>query len=379
MPDLVVDGDTPLRVTCLIGSLKPNGAERVLVNVVDWLSAQGATVEIVTVEPPRSNDLAPSPAVRHHVVTARRGRSQSVRRALMLPGTRRALLAQKPHVVLSFLSEMNVAALLVLTGTGVPVVVSERVDFRHHAIGPVVETLRRATYGRAAAVVVQTRELLRWVEQQTGWRGTVIPNAVIVPPVMSAPDWLAVDRHTLLAMGRLERQKGFDVLIRAFGDLADRHPTWDVVIAGEGRDRATLELTRSQLGLESRVHMPGRVDPPWGLVDASDLFVLSSRYEGFPNALAEAMAAGVPVVATDCPTGPSDLVRPGIDGDLVAVGDVGALAAVLDRYMGDADLRAAAGARAVEVADRYAPDVVLPEWGRLLVRVARSRAVLPIT
>lgn len=366
-------GAEPLRVTCFIGSLKPNGAERVLVRVVDWLSAQGASVEIVTVEPPKPNDLSPSPAIPHHLVDVGYGQNQMVRRGLMLPGTRRGLLAQKPHVVLSFLTEMNVAALVVLAGSGVPVVVSERIDFRHHYVGRFVAGLRRVTYGRAAAVVVQTRELAEWVDARTGWQVAVVPNAVVTPPTLPVPDWLAGDRRTLLAMGRLERQKGFDVLLQAFAGLADRHPDWDLVIAGEGLERRELEFARSRLGLESRVHMPGRVDPPWGLIEAADLFALPSRYEGFPNALAEAMAAGVPVVATDCPTGPRDLVRPGVDGALVAVADVDAFAAGLDLYMGDAELRAATGARAVEVADRYAPDVVLPEWGRLLLRAAEGR------
>lgn len=377
MRDLILERGRPLRVTCLIGSLKPNGAERELVAVADWLDAHGASVEIVTVEAPRGNDLVPSAGVRHRRVDVQRGRRQMVRRALLLPGTRRALLANKPHVVLAFLTEMNVAALLLLIGSGVPAVVSERVDFRHHDVGSLVDRLRRVTYGRADAVVVQTQQLARWVETHTRWPVTIVPNDVVVPPAARAPDWLAGDRRTLLAMGRLTMQKGFDVLLEAFGELAARHPDWDLVIAGEGGERTTLEATRRRLGLDSRVHLPGRVDPPWGLVGAADLFVLASRYEGFPNALAEAMAAGVPAVATDCPTGPRDLIRPGIDGVLVPVADIAALAGALDAYMGDDGLRAAAGARAREVADRYAPDLVLPRWGRLLLQAAEGRGPRP--
>ena len=369
--ELVHRGE-PLRVTCFIGSLKPNGAERVLVRIADWLSAQGAAVEIVTVEPPGATDLVPSPSVRHRVVSPVRVPGQLARRAAVLPGTRRALRAGDPDVVLSFLTEMNVAALVVLAGTGVPVVVSERVDFREHHVGRVSDGLRRVTYGRAATVVVQTHELAEWVSRTTSWRVAIIPNAVVTPPVLPVPAWLTGGRRTLLAMGRLEHQKGFDVLIEAFARLADRHPDWDVVIAGEGRDRDALEAARGRLGLDARVHMPGRVAPPWGLLNAADLFVMPSRYEGFPNALGEAMAAGVPVVSTDCPTGPRDLVTPGVDGELVAVEDVGSLATALDRYMGDEGLRAATGARAVTVAERYAPEIVLPQWGRLLLSAAAS-------
>jgi glycosyltransferase involved in cell wall biosynthesis len=171
-------------------------------------------------------------------------------------------------------------------------------------------------------------------------------------------------------MGRLSREKGFDVLMRAFARCAATRPDWSLLIAGEGEERAHLVDLRGRLGLAARVRLPGRVADPGGLLRRADLFVLPSRHEGFPNALLEAMACGLPVVAFDCPSGPAEIVRPGQDGLLVPACDEEALAAAMRRLMDDEAERRRLGARAVEVLERFGLDRVMAAWETVVDGVA---------
>jgi glycosyltransferase involved in cell wall biosynthesis len=139
-------------------------------------------------------------------------------------------------------------------------------------------------------------------------------------------------RPLVLAVGRLSPQKGFDVLIRAFAAFSKRHGGV-LLILGEGECRAELEQLVGELGLSGSVIMPG-VDPnPFRYFKSADLFVLSSRYEGLPNVLAQAVAMQVRSVSTDCPSGPRELLEDGALGELVPVDDVAALADAMTRAL----------------------------------------------
>ncbi len=167
----------------------------------------------------------------------------------------------------------------------------------------------------------------------------VIPNPVITPALAAAArqsaghPWVdEKDLPLITAVGRLTRQKDFPTLLRAFARVAAEHPA-RLVILGEGADRERLLGLASELGVGRRLALPGFQDNPHAWVAASDLFVLSSLWEGSPNALTEAMALGVPVVATDCPSGPSELLQQGRIGPLVRPGDVAGLAAAMARVL----------------------------------------------
>jgi GalNAc-alpha-(1->4)-GalNAc-alpha-(1->3)-diNAcBac-PP-undecaprenol alpha-1,4-N-acetyl-D-galactosaminyltransferase len=284
------------------------------------------------------------------------------------------LRRSRPDVVISFMDTTNVLTILASRGLGIPVIISERNDPRRHAMGLAWNTLRSLLYRRADALVVQSSALRDWArEVAVDARVDIIPNPI--NPEFNGSTKEAGRRgsgRTIVAMGRLVRQKGFDLLIEAFARCAGQHPEWSLVILGEGEERSNLESLISAMGLQDRVRLAGKVPQPSHILGQADLFVLSSRFEGFPNALMEAMACKLAVISTDCPNGPRDIVRDGVDGLLIPPDDVNALAKGMDRLMANPMERQRLGAGATEVVKRFSIEKIMSMWDELVAHTCRS-------
>jgi glycosyltransferase involved in cell wall biosynthesis len=200
-----------------------------------------------------------------------------------------------------------------------------------------------------------------------------IPNAV--PEVGSARAQHLPGNATVVSAGRLTRQKGFDRLIRAFARVHRSHPDWTLDIFGRGPDEPALRAQIDAADLSSVVRLRGFTDTPYRHFAQSSIYVMSSRYEGFPLVLLEAMGVGLPLVAFDCPTGPADLITDGTNGLLVPNGNVKALAAALNRLIEDAPLRRQMGAAGLATVAEYRPDRIAARWEQLFadLEAAKSR------
>ena len=225
---------------------------------------------------------------------------------------------------------------------------------------------------RADVVVALTRETAEWLGAHAGCkRVSVVPNAVFlplatVPPRVDPQAIVGADRNVLLAVGRLIEQKGHDWLCRAFSEVCAQYPEWHMVILGEGPLRNRLQSLVAELGISNRVSMPGRVGNVADWYVRADLFVLSSRFEGFPSALIEAMASGCPCVSSDCDTGPRELIEDGVNGRLVAPDDVRALAEALGQLMQDPALRARFATRSEGMLERFSEQRIMAGWRSVL-------------
>lgn len=294
-----------------------------------------------------------------------------------LTAVRRILSLERPDVAIGMMTTAN--CLLAVAGamTGVPTVGSERTYPPAAPLPAPWKAIRRGTYRLLSAVVAQTQQTAGWLRSSAGARVTaVVPNPVAYPLTPHDSQALAPPsdgdgglRRTLLSVGRLTAEKGFDRLISAFGDLATRFPEWRLAIAGDGPCRAPLEARIVSLGLQSRVHMPGVVGNIGDWYHAADLYVMTSAYEGFPNTLAEALAHGLPAVSLDCDTGPRDIVRHEVDGLLIDPADQSAFIHGLARLMEDEALRQRFSIRALECRDRFSMERIAGMWERLFADV----------
>ena len=360
-----------MKCVCVIASLGCGGAERVLSTLVNaWVRER--PVAVVTFDHGDSRPFFPiDPRVVHRPL-ALHGTSKwfgeaTVNNWVRIRRLRAELQRQAPDVIVSFGDRTNVVTLLASRSLGVPVVVSERVDPRRYSPGAIWTVLRGATYSWAATIVVQTDRTRDYLRSRLKTPLVVIPNPVTVADEVNGGN--GVRDATVVAIGRLQPQKGFDVLLRAFAGTSSGFANWRLLIVGDGPLRQDLEDTSRALGVSDRVRFLGLLPETRSVLHRAGIFALTSRFEGFPNALAEAMAHRCAVIATDCPTGPAELIDDGASGLLVPVDDVEALTAALERLAGDPDLRRRLGVAAHQAILPYRTERVVQQWNRLLENV----------
>jgi glycosyltransferase involved in cell wall biosynthesis len=357
----------------VISSLGRAGAERTASVLANAWAERGEEVTLITL----ARDDVPAyplhPAISLRQLKVRDGMAKhllhgAVRNLKIIRKLQGAICNSKPDLVISFMDISNIASLLAAHGKSAPVVITEHTHPAFHHIGWHWQTLRRLLYHRADALVCMTNSVLSWLQQRIKVRGYVIPNPVEAMRVHVQAVNKSEERERtsiVVAMGRLSREKGFDLLLAAFSLIAGRHLNWQLKILGDGPQRQELEEQAAKLGLNGRVEFTGVVTDPFPALSGADLFVSSSRYEGFGNALCEAMACGLPVISFDCPSGPREIVRNHVDGLLVPAEDVTALAAAMDQLMSNGQERLRLAARAPEVVTRFGLTRVLGMWDQL--------------
>ena len=337
--------NTNNKIAIYLPSLRGGGAERVMVTLANGFAECGHSVDLVLAHAtgPYLSEVAPAVHVEDLGCT---------RVATSLLGLMRYLRDVRPEAILSAMGHANVIALLAVTLAQVStrVVVSERNDSSvesTHARGlrsRLIHQCCRLLYRKAHHIHAVSAGVADAVAAQLSIpreRIQVVYNPVDTDRILELSHisvdypWLQENSTPLIAAaGRLTRQKDFMTLIRAFAKVRMSR-NLRLVIMGEGELRAALEAEIIRLDLKGDVLLPGFIENPFAVMRRARLFVLSSAWEGLPNVLIQAMACGTPVVATDCPSGPAEILEHGKWGRLLPVGDVDALAEAIAMTLND--------------------------------------------
>ena len=373
-----------LRVACVIGGMQAGGAERVMAQLCNYFAVRGHDVTLVTLAPAGEESFYElSEAVRYWPMgRAVQGRwlGRPGRVATWIARLRRTFVQLQPDVVISFIELTNVMILLATLGLRIPVVVSERIDpgaYRAR-LSRLERWLCRLTYPRAARIAVQTARAADFFRDYPAAKLVTIPNPVPAALATARPDATTSDgRYRIIGVGRLDPQKGFDRLIDSFAGLAARFPQWDVAIFGQGPERAALLSQIERHGLSDRIRLMGVTKDIAAEYARAHVMAFPSRYEGFPNALAEGMAAGLPAVAFEDVSGVEDLIVADNTGLLArdsaaAENAIQSLTEQLRRLLESAALRARLGAAARERIGEFRPDIVMTRWDDLVAAVIRE-------
>jgi len=372
-----------MRITLVIGGLGGGGAERVCINLANCWVERGHHVTLLTVYHTATPAYAiDSRVLRRSLDWPRLPRKEelnpaaieSIQRGLQKPGCeqqlareityfavlRHRILAQKPDVVVSHMDITNLHVLVAMHETDVPVIACEHTDATRVSIGW-WQTVRAPLLPRARFIVTPHAESAGWFSKYDV-QVVRISNPLIPPPELSFEH--NGHRRRLVSLARLSADKRPDLSVYAFASIAENFPAWDFEIYGDGPMRTTVANIIERLA-PGRIHLLGFTKNPYDVLRGADLFISTSWVEGFGNSIWEAMACGVPVVATEAGTTIRSLVRDRIDG-MISNDTIPALARDMATLMRDDQKRAAMAKRAREVLDRFSLESSLSAWNKLL-------------
>lgn len=328
------------RIAIFLPGLYDGGAQRVMLNLASGLGSHGFDVDIVLAqaEGPYLSQI-PSSA---RLIELNKKHHSTLRTISSLPSLMHYFRSEKPEAMVSSLNYVNVIAVLAKRLSGVPLrlVISEHNTFSVEKAHQspyyrwVLQMFMKLTYPKADVIVAVSEGVAVDLAQVLGVpreKITLIYNPIITPGIQAKKDepiqdsWFNKNQPpVILAIGRLTRQKGFDILLQAFAKVRKQRPA-HLLILGDGEERGNLLDLSKSLGLDDDVRFPGFVSNPYPYMVNASMFVLSSRWEGLPTVLVEALYCGTRLISTDCPSGPREILKDGLYGKLVPVDDIEAL------------------------------------------------------
>ncbi len=338
-----------------IGTVCNGGAERVVSILASQMAKQGLDVEILTYY-----DMPPSYEIDKRVklsaVETLSGKKNKLANLRWL----RAYLKDHAKVVISFLAPFNMMAIAATMGTKVPILVADRNDPARVPSNPVLRKFRDFLYRFAAGIVVQTEKNKAYFSRAVQKKSRVIYNPVDLKDYAGIARNLEKEKKIVTA-GRLMPQKNQKMMIEAFDGLLKTHPDYELVIFGEGPSRGELEALADTLGIKDHVFLPGNVTDIYDRIKRAEVFVLSSDYEGMPNALIEAMCLGIPCISTKV-SGATDLITDHENGLLTETGDREKLEQAMRELICDRALAETLAENAVKLNEELKVSKMMQQW-----------------
>lgn len=341
---------------CFIGGgLQGGGQERSLTILANYLASNNYKVSIINLfRTEQFYELECSIEVFWPKIN-RAKHHRLIYALLVLPYLRRTIKILKPDVLLSYGEWFNPFVIFSTRFLGLPLYVFDRMG-PEMKLDTLVSITRNALYKFASGIIVQTSTANKIIAEKTGNRNiAVIPNPVTVIDANTS-----VKKKQIVSVGRLSREKGHIILIRAFATL--KQLDWSLHLVGDGPERSSLEKEAFSLGISERVKFYGQKKEFSNILGESDIFVLASFYEGFPNALIEAMSVPLACISSNCVAGPSDIIEEGVNGILIEPGNVEALASALNHLIENPSLREKMASKAYNIRETLALDKIVQQY-----------------
>jgi|LSQX01.2.fsa_nt_gb glycosyltransferase involved in cell wall biosynthesis len=348
------------KILFYINTIAPGGAERVMVNLANMFSNTGYEVVFVT-SYYDSNEYQLSKYIKRLSLESERTKQSFLKKNISrICKLRKICKIERPNIVISFLPEPNFRAIIATMFLGIKTIISVRNDPNREYSSIIYKCLAKILYPLASGVVFQTEEAKNWFSKRIRRKSKIILNPV-------NEKFFKVNfsgkRNNVVTVGRLESQKNHQLLIKAFARVSEEFRDECLLIYGEGSQKRALHELIKSLNLEDRVVFKGISKNLEEEIKDAKVFVLSSDYEGLPNAVMEAMVLGLPVISTDCPCGgPRLLIDHNKSGILVRPNDVEAMAKAIYNVLSNPFFAEQLGMKAKNRAKNFAPDKVFEEW-----------------
>lgn len=362
------------KIAFYIGSLSKGGAERVFVNLAEYFREEGYRVVMVTQYRRADEYVLPEGTRRilSDIGEEEASASRVVNFFRRLNKLHVIWKKEKPDLVLSCIGKNNFMTVVTTMGTKTKAVVSVVGEAKEEYPSRGMRVLANFLFSRAAGVVLQTERSRSFFSKRVGAKAVILPNSLNQAFIRQRYE--GAREKKIVSVGRMDANKNQEMQLRAFAALKDKYPEYTLVIYGDGELRTHIEETVERLGVAERVLLPGVVRDVAAQIERASLFLLTSYSEGVSNALIEALALGLPVIATDVPSGGTEeLMEDGVSGLVIPPGDQAALERAMDRLLGDADYADSLGRKAAEIQRRLAPERVNPMWRDYFESIINNR------
>ena len=358
-----------MKITIFIGGISGGGAERVACNLANFLSLDNDVTILTMSETENTYGLSSSVNIKS-LVTNKERKNKITCNLLRFIRLKKHLKYQPCDTYVVMLPITTVLLLLLRKCTNAVVIATERCNPSSYS--GFMQMLLKKLSVRADAWVFQTDDAKKWYGEGVK-KVKVIPNAINTE-FIALERFNGIRKKEIVSVGRLDSQKNFKLLIDAFHELSNEFPDYNLVIYGKGKLKDELTDIILKYGLKKRVFLPGYVSDIQDRLRESSLFVLSSDFEGMPNALMEAMALGLPSISTDCPCGGSAfLIHNNVNGVLVPVGDKKEMKYAIRKVLSDSSFADSLGKEAMKISDTLHPDKIYGMWKAFITEVANEK------
>lgn len=367
------------KIAFYIGSLSKGGAERVFVNLAEYFRGEGYQVIMVT-QYQKADEYLLEEGIERFLSEIE---AEKVSSSRLLNFFRRLnklhsiWKEQKPDLVLSCIGKNNFMAVVTTWGTRTKPVVSVVGEAKEEYPTKVMRLLADILFSRAAGVILQTERSRGFFCKKVGEKAVILPNSL--NPDFTRPRYEGEREKKIVSVGRVDANKNHEIQLRAFAALQDKYSGYELVIYGDGELRSSIEALARELGVADRVLLPGVVPDVARRIERAALFLHTSYSEGVSNALIEALALGLPVIATDVPSGGTqELIEDGVNGLIIPAGDQKALEGAMHKILSDPAYAHKIGIEAAKIQGKLSPERVNGLWRAYFDSVMQSGKVSDI-